>query len=120
MAAIWNDIVIEWEGEHYTVRPTLKLINALEQGEGRSLSQMFIRLSRGDLPSSVACEVIARVLQYAGAEVTAEEVFHNTGGGINSVAVTTVMQILAALMPPVDIQTQTGKKKTTPTRTPKK
>jgi hypothetical protein len=119
MAAIWTDIEIEWGGETYTVRPTLKLINAIEQGEGRSLSQMFIRLSRGDLPSGVACEVIARVLQYAGAEVTPEEVFQQTSGGINMTAVSTVMQILAALMPPVDIPMQQGKKKPIPATTKK-
>lgn len=113
MAAIWSDITLEWDGKEYTVRPTMELINILEQGEGRSLSQMFIRLNRQDLPSSAACELIAKVLRYAGANVTAEEVFAATGGGLNRTAIVMVMQILAALMPPVDIPGTAGTKKKT-------
>jgi hypothetical protein len=114
MAAIWTDITLEWDGEEYTVRPTMELINLLEQGEGRSLSRMFIRLNQQDLPSSVACDLIAKVLRYGGADVTAEDVFAKTGGGLNRTAIVMVMQILAALMPPVDIPgtAQAAKKKT--------
>lgn len=116
MAAIWSDITLEWDGEEYTVRPTMELINILEQGEGRSLSKMFIRLNQKDLPSSVACDLIAKVLQYAGADVSAEDVFVKTGGGVDKTAIVMVMQILAALMPPVDIPgaDKQPKKKTPP------
>lgn len=99
MARIWDDIEIEWEGESYTVRPTLKFINFLEQEEGRSISKLFVRMQQRDLPSGVACELIAKTLQFAGAEVTAEEVFEETSGGIDMTAVTLASKILIACMP---------------------
>lgn len=99
MARIWDDIEIEWQGESYTVRPTLKFINHLEQGEGRSISKLFQRLMNKDLPAGAACELIADTICYAGGEVTAEDVYAETRGGIDSTAVGLATQILLACMP---------------------
>lgn len=100
MARIWTDIEIEWDGQTYTVRPTFKLINHLERYEGRSISKLFQRAMARDLPSGAACELIADTLTFAGAEdVTAEDVFVATSGGVDSVAVTLATQILLACMP---------------------
>ena len=120
MARIWDDIEIEWQGEAYVVRPTMSFINHLEQGEGRSISKLFQRMMQQDLPSGAACELIAKTLQYAGAEVTAEEVFEETQGGIDKVAVTLASQILLACMPkPKDPPPMSGdSKKKSPARKP--
>lgn len=99
MARIWDDIEIDWKGETYKVRPTMNFINHLEQGEGRSISKLFQRTMAQDLPSGAACELIAKTLQFAGAEVDAEEVFEETSGGIDKTAVTLATQILLACMP---------------------
>lgn len=99
MARIWDDIEIEWEGEKYKVRPTLKFINHLEQAEGRSISKLFQRLMNKDLPAGAACELISDTLVYAGADVSAEDVFENTSGGIDKTAITLATQILLACMP---------------------
>lgn len=99
MAAIWNDIQIEWQGETYTVKPTMDLINKLEQGEGMSLASMLVRLSKRDLPSSVACELIARTLRYAGASVTSEDVYMATTGGLDADAINMAGTILEAVLP---------------------
>lgn len=119
MARIWDDIEIEWQGETYTVRPTLSFINHLEQGEGRSISKLFQRTMQQDLPSGAACELIAKTLQYAGAEVDADEVFAETSGGIDATAVTLATQILLACMPrpkdPPPMATD-SKKKSAPKR----
>jgi hypothetical protein len=80
MATIWNDIELTWGGEVYTIRPTLDFINRIEQGEGRSITQLFTRIAAQDLPSGIACAVIADTLNYAGAKVTADEIFEHTGG----------------------------------------
>lgn len=121
MARIWDDIEIEWEGETYVVRPTMEFINRLEQGEGRSISKLFQRTMQQDLPSGAACELIARTLQYAGAEVTTEEVFEATQGGINKLAVTLATQILLACMPkpkdPPLMAADSKKKSASPKRT---
>jgi hypothetical protein len=116
MAKIWNDIEIDLDGETYTVRPTIEFLNHLEQGQGRSLSQLFYRMSKGDLPSGIAAEIIAKTLNYAGAQelekarpnktkakfaatITAEEIFEKTGGGLGQVTINLVQTILLACMP---------------------
>lgn len=116
MASIWNEIVLTWEGETYTVRPTMEFINHLEQGEGRSLAKLFTRLVNHDLPSSVACELIAKTLTWAGAKVTTEEVYGATAGGVSASAITMASNILVGVMPKGDGPV---KKKPTP-RTPRK
>ena len=100
MAAIWNDIEIEWDGETYRLRPTLEILNRLEQKPGRSLSQMLIRLTNNDLPSGAACELIAEVINLAGGDVSAEKVFEETAG-IGQDVQSLAYIILSGLMPPV-------------------
>lgn len=108
MAAIWSDIQLEWGGEEYTIRPTIKFLNYLEQDSGSSLSSMLVRLGKSDLPSGKACELISRTLNYAGAKVTPEDVFEKTGGiGIEVISAAQV--ILMGCMPAP--QDDTPKKK---------
>lgn len=115
MAKIWDDIEIDWQGDTYKVRPTMDFINHLEQGEGRSISKLFQRTMQQDLPSGAACELIAKTLQYAGADVSAEDVFMETQGGIDKVAVTLATQILLACMPkPKDPPPMSGDAKKKP------
>ncbi len=102
MAAIWKEIEIEWEGEKYKVKPTMDFLNKLEQGDGMSLASMLTRLSKRDLPSSVGCELIARTLRYAGAEVKAEDVYLATSGGLDVDAITLAGTILEAVLPTPD------------------
>ena len=99
MASIWRDIEIEWSGETYVVKPTMELLNSLEQGNGMSLVSMITRLSQRDLPSSAACELIARTLRYAGADIKAEDVYLATTGGLDAAAITMAGTILEAIIP---------------------
>lgn len=115
MAGIWRDVEIEWQGEHYRVRPDLDMISYLERKPGRSISQMVVRLANNDLPSAAACELIADVINFAGGRVTAEEVYEETGG-VGVVVVGLANTILDALMPAPKEGTfpeGDGKKKTT-------
>jgi len=99
MSKIWRDIELTWEGESYTIRPTMAFINAMEQGDGMSLAAMFTRIHNRDMPSGLACELIARALRYAGAkDVTAESVYMATGG-ISSDVVDLAIAILVGCMP---------------------
>lgn len=118
MARIWDDIEIEWDGESYKVRPTMKFINHLEQNEGRSISKLFQRLMNKDLPAGAACELIADTIVYAGGDVTAEDVYAETSGGIDATAVGLATQILLACMPkPKDPPPMSGdSKKKSPAR----
>ena len=84
MSAIWQEIEIEFKGESFKITPTIEFINHLEQGEGRSLSQMLIRASNRDLPSGLACEIIAKTINWAGGKATVADVFSETGGGLTA------------------------------------
>ena len=84
MSAIWQEIEIEYQGETFKITPTIEFINHLEQGEGRSLSQMLIRASKRDLPSGLSCEIIAKTINWAGGKATTAEVFAETSGGITA------------------------------------
>jgi len=99
MAKIWNDIEIDFDGETYKVRPSIEFINFLESDAGCSLAQLYIRLSKGDMPSGRACEVIAKTLNFAGASVSVEDIFLKTGGGVGRDVTTLVQTILLACMP---------------------
>ena len=92
---IWQDINLEWQGEAYTVRPTLALIAAIESHKGCSLRSLILRVVEDDLPASSICQVIATTLQAAGAKVTAEDVFEETRGA-NQWAIDSVVLIVAA------------------------
>ena len=119
MAAIWNEIVLEWDDETFNVRPSINFLNHLEQDSGTSLSAMLVRLGRGDLPTGRACQLIARTLTYAGCkDVTPELVFSKTGG-IGSDIISAAQTILLGCMPaPQD--DGTAKKKVTPKTAKKK
>ncbi|MCK4957752.1 MAG: gene transfer agent family protein [Planctomycetes bacterium] len=126
MATIWRDVAITWNGKTHTFRPTMEFLNHLEQKPGRSISAVFLRLSRGDLPSGVACEIIADTLAFAGVvketadgdvSVTAADVFE-IHGGVGVEAVTTVQTILLACMP-TPKTTESTKKKPEPVTTAK-
>lgn len=95
---IWNDIEIRWKGELYTVRPTLALINRLERGDGMSITSLLIRINNRDLPSGLACELIARVLNHAGVNVEADEIYAETGG-IGADVVTMASAIIVGCLP---------------------
>ena len=99
MAKIWNEIELKWNNETYVITPTLAFINHLEQGEGRSLSNLFIRLVNKDLPSSVACELIGKTLRWAGADVSDEDIYEATSGGISVTAIELASTILVGVMP---------------------
>lgn len=99
MAAIWNEIVLEWEGETFNVRPSINFLNHLEQDSGASLSAMLVRLGKGDLPTGRACQLIARTLTFAGCKgVTPESVFSETGG-IGANIIMAAQTILLGCMP---------------------
>jgi hypothetical protein len=99
MAKIWNEIELKWNGESFFITPSLEFINHLESNAGRSLSNLFIRLVNKDLPSSIACEIIGKSLRYAGAEVSDEDVYEATSGGMDSTAIELASSILVGVMP---------------------
>lgn len=74
MAPVFRELVINWGGEEYRVKPTMAIIQRVE-GQGLVLSWIAHMLDRGRPPFSHIAGVIAAFLQEAGAEGTVEDVY---------------------------------------------
>ena len=73
MAAIFEEVTIAWQGEEYTVTPTYRMVQQIEQRV--SIAGMSDRIMRGEPPISHMAEVIAIMLRHGGAKVTPEDVY---------------------------------------------
>ena len=73
MAAVYRDIQISWGGEEYSIKPTMALLNQIEQKF--SLSRVASRMMDGDTPTSHLAVIVGIMLRSAGAKVTDDEVF---------------------------------------------
>jgi len=73
MAAIFKEVTLGWGGEEYSVTPTMRLLNKIEQDI--SLSEMAYRMSVGKVPMSQLAVVIGTMLRSAGAKASDEEVY---------------------------------------------
>ena len=80
MAAIWNEIEIQWLGESYKIRPSIEFINHLEQRKGHTLPNLVLQLTNGNLGAATCSLIIADALNYAGVEVSADDVFQEFSG----------------------------------------
>lgn len=81
MASIFQEIEIEWDGETYTVTPTMRLINKIENEV--SLAKLAYRAQSGDVPMSHVATVFAHLLKAGGCEdISSEKVWYamNLGG----------------------------------------
>lgn len=80
MAAIFNEVVISYEGKEYSVKPTFDIINRIEMpatagGLGISLSGLAARAANGDVAVSEVSKVVALLLNVSGAKVSPEDVY---------------------------------------------
>lgn len=80
MAAIFNDVVIAYNGEKHTIKPTFALINKIEQpvlsgGLGISLAGLSAKASRGDVPISEVARVLGFLLRESGVDVADEDMY---------------------------------------------
>src|SRR5690625_5139011 len=73
MAAVFQDIKLEWRGDEYIITPTMRLMHEIEQRF--SLSRVAHRISQGDTPISHVASIIAMMLRSVGCKVTDDEVF---------------------------------------------
>jgi len=72
MAAIFSEIEIELKGVAYTVTPTMRLINRIEQDV--SLAKLAYRVASGDAPFSHVAMVLGHILRADGCRETDEDI----------------------------------------------
>jgi len=80
MSAIYEEIVLGWEGKEYTVRPDYRMVQRIEAsrpaGLGISIVRLITELEGPYPPVTQVGEVVSMMLQSAGAKTaTPERVF---------------------------------------------
>lgn len=77
MAAIYEEIVLAWDGEDYTIQPDFRMVQRIE-ARGISILGVCHRIERGDPPTSQVAEIIAHMLKSGGAKrATPERVYEH-------------------------------------------
>jgi hypothetical protein len=97
MSAVFKDVEMAWEGKTYTVKPTMMLLNQIEQRV--SLAGLVRGLGSNSPPLSHLAFVVGSFLRAGGARVEDEEVYRElmTGNAESLLAMETV--ILSAIFP---------------------
>ena len=73
MSAVFNTVEVSWEGKTYEVKPTMALINKIEQR--LPLVRLVRELGQAEPPVSSLVYVIAEILRSVGVQVEEEEVY---------------------------------------------
>lgn len=103
----WEPAKLSWEGREYTIPGTkiLGAIGAIE--EVFTLVELSERLKTGSPPFAKIALAYGRVLRYAGAQITDEEVYEGLfADGDNAVSARDAMLGLLLLMTPPKLRTR--------------
>ena len=79
MSAVFRDVVLAWKGKEYRLKPTMRLINAIEQQVSLSLTAQ--RMAQGQPPISHIATIAGVMLRSAGCEVTDEDIYMEISTG---------------------------------------
>ena len=92
MSAVFRDVVIAWKGKEYRIKPTMRLINSIEQQV--SLSVTAQRMAQGQPPISHIATIAGVMLRSVGCEVTDEDIYLelSTGDGDISSLVSAIFE----------------------------
>ena len=97
MSAVFQNVTIGWGGQEYTIKPTMRLINDIEQSI--SLAVTAQRMASGQPPLSHIAIIAGKMLRAAGAKVTDEEVYAEIATGDPEAITGMVNAIFAAAFP---------------------
>lgn len=97
MAAVYRDISLTWGDKEYTIKPTMALLNQIEQKF--SLSRVASRMMEGDTPTSHLAVIVGIMLRSAGATVTDDEIFAELMTGDQSAVMEMGTALLTAAFP---------------------
>ena len=110
MAFISNEVELNFKGKEYKIPLSMGLINRIESN-GVNIFQLQISLESGGIPPlTLVSTLFATMLQAAGAEVTADEVWEEINHGETVGTIQAARLAVAACFPKVP-QKASGKKK---------
>jgi hypothetical protein len=97
MAAVFRDVELAWDGRAYTVKPTMLILNKIEQRV--SLAGLVRGLSTDAPPLSHLAFVVGEFLRAAGARVEDDEIYRELMTGDVQSLLAMRDSILAAIFP---------------------
>lgn len=114
--AVNNTITLGWKGKEYTIQPTMRHIDFIE--EHLSIYDLRKRCGEGKIPFSHLCKLIALLLQLAGAKDATQEAIYfamnDEGSEYDPVDLVNVaMPIIETLFPQPKAKKPTPKAKRT-------
>jgi len=111
MSAVFRELVLQWKGTEYRVKPTMAILNRIEQDI--SLSVLAFKIANGNPPLSQIATVISHFLNAAGAKnATAEDVYVEIMNGDKNVVGNMAGAVMLAVFPQAgkaEAPTTTGK-----------
>jgi hypothetical protein len=97
MSAVFKDVEMAWEGKTYTVKPTMLLLNQIEQRV--SLAALVRGLGSDAPPLSHLAFVVGSFLRAGGARVDDDEVYRELMTGDTAGLIAMRDSILSAIFP---------------------
>jgi hypothetical protein len=98
MSAVFRELVLNWKGSEYRVKPTMAILNRVEQDV--SLSMLAFKITSGNPPLSQLATVIGHFLNAAGAkDVTAEDVYVEIMNGNKKIVGDMAAALMIAVFP---------------------
>lgn len=97
MASIFRKVILAYQGTEYTITPTMRLINDIEQEI--SLSRLAQRLATGDPPLSHVATVVASLLRGAGAKCSDDDVYQELMTGDSDAVKNMATAVIEAVFP---------------------
>jgi len=97
MSAVFRDVELAWDGKAYTVKPTMLILNKIEQRV--SLAGLVRGLSSDSPPLSNLAFVVGEFLRAAGARVEDDEIYRELMTGDVQSLLAMRDSILAAIFP---------------------
>jgi predicted ATP-dependent serine protease len=97
MAAVFQAVEITWGGEVYRVKPTMRILNEIEQLS--PLSKIARRILDGEPPKSHIAVAVAILLRSAGVQVSDEDVYAELVTGDSSFVADVGIALIRAAYP---------------------
>ena len=104
--SVFRDTPIEWDGETYTLTPTMRLLHAIEAGDASkgigpiSLANVMLDVSYNQPQLAKMSHIVEVVMRYAGAKnFTEDEFYREMSVGDRDAAVACWHKIIHAISP---------------------
>jgi len=97
MSAVFRDVELSWDGKAYSVKPTMMILNKIEQRV--SLAGLVRGLSTDAPPLSHLAFVVGEFLRAAGARVEDDEIYRELMTGDVQALLAMRDSILMAIFP---------------------